>query len=106
MKNKIFGLTAGLIIAVVAAVNVSLNLHSQKNELSDVSLINLEASANLIEDISDWWNSKVYVCYTETCSKTYGFPIWQATYYGTYSNCISGSSYAHCWECDSACNAY
>jgi hypothetical protein len=26
--------------------------------------------------------------------------------YGNYSNCISGDSYTHCWDCESGCNAY
>jgi Tfp pilus assembly protein FimT len=45
MKKKIFGLIAVLAIAAVAAWNVSVNFSSQKNELSDISMANVEALA-------------------------------------------------------------
>jgi hypothetical protein len=43
MKKKIFGGIAVLAIAAVAVVNV--NLNSQNNDLSDISLANVEALA-------------------------------------------------------------
>jgi hypothetical protein len=45
--NKFFlGGIAVVVIAAVAAWNVSVNLNSQKSELSDVSLANVEALAS------------------------------------------------------------
>ena len=50
--------------------------------------------------LSDWWNSKVYACVSETCLVA----VWNGnSYWGSREKCQSGSSYAHCWECDSTC---
>jgi hypothetical protein len=47
MKKKVFcGIAAYVIIAAVAAWNVSVNFSSQKNELSDISLANVVALAD------------------------------------------------------------
>ena len=92
-----------LAVAVVATWNIGLN--SQQEDLSGVSLANIEANANIIEDIGDWWNSKVHQCVPHNCSVTIGVPgIASYTNEGTIHNCESGSSNAHCWECD-GCSA-
>jgi hypothetical protein len=96
----ILGIVAVLAITTVVMCNI--NLSSKIINLPDVSLRGTEAQAGLAE----WWNSKVYMCETRSCSYTYSLGFWSATYYGTYSNCISGSSCAHCWDCDSGCDAY
>jgi hypothetical protein len=88
----------------LAAVNVNLGLKT--DQLPDISLDNIEAHAGWIEDIGDWWDSKVYTCEVQPCSWTYTLPFYSVTYYGQYSNCLSGDAYAHCHECDSGCNAY
>jgi hypothetical protein len=43
MCKKIIGGITVIAIAAVAVWNVSVNLNSQKNELSDISLANIEA---------------------------------------------------------------
>ena len=45
MKKKLFGSIAVLAIVTVASWNVGVNLNSQKNELSDLLLENVEALA-------------------------------------------------------------
>jgi hypothetical protein len=57
MKKKIFGGIALLAIAAVAAWNVDLN--SQSNELSAVSLANVEALAG---ESADCKFSLLYIC--------------------------------------------
>jgi hypothetical protein len=48
MCKKIIGGITVIAIAAVAVWNVSVNLNSQKNELSDISLANVEALATEI----------------------------------------------------------
>jgi hypothetical protein len=64
-KKKIFGFIAVMVIAAVAVWNV--NLNSQKSDLSDVNLANIEALAG--EDLSELlgfvWN--VYYLPTPYC---------------------------------------
>jgi uncharacterized Rmd1/YagE family protein len=70
MKKKILGGIAVFVIAVVAAWNV--NLNSQKSDLSDISLANVEALASETGNNSN-------VCYnTITTSDTH-----QIRYCGT-----------------------
>jgi hypothetical protein len=97
MNKKVFSIITILTVITLAAINVTLN--SQKNELLGIHLVNTEeASAN---EFTDWWNSKVYKCELDICTKTQG----DYTYYGSYSNCKSGDSYAHCWDCETSCDA-
>ena len=104
MKKKFLYGIAVLAIAAIAAWNVSVNSQNSNN-LSNLSLTNVEALA-WPEWLDNWWNSKVYMCVNATCSRTYTLGPVAITYYGNYNNCISGDSYAHCWECESSCNAY
>jgi hypothetical protein len=102
-KKKIFGFIAVLVIAAGAVWNVS--LISKNNSLSDISLKGIDSHANIIEDIGNWWSSKVYRCELINCFNEWvvgGFIVYTS---GTGMNCISGSAYAHCWECETSCNA-
>jgi chromate transport protein ChrA len=60
-KKILYGITV-IAIAAVAAWNVSVNLNSQKNELSDISLANIEALAS--ENSSGCKLSLLYICTT------------------------------------------
>jgi hypothetical protein len=52
MKKKVFGGIAVLVIAAIAAFNV--NFNSQSNELSAISLANVEALAIEISSPGQW----------------------------------------------------
>jgi hypothetical protein len=77
MKKKILGGIALLAIAVVAAWNV--NLSSQSNDLSDISLANVEALASES-------GGNAVDCYSESKSK-------------------SGSTYYDCGNCTKQYNS-
>ena len=80
MKKKIIGGIAVLAIAAVAAWNVGVNLNSQKNELPDVMLVNVEALASgegggtgntgpgQIVDCGGWGTGSKKVC---LCTNSY-----------------------------------
>ncbi|GHV27015.1 hypothetical protein FACS1894176_08470 [Bacteroidia bacterium] len=78
MKNKIFGGIAVLAIAAVAAFNV--NVNSQKNDLSDLSLANVEALA------SEGSGGNSVTCYSSSKSS-------------------SGSTYYDCGNCSKQFNS-
>ena len=54
MKTKIIRITVLTIAVVMISLNLSLNL---KNDLSDISLVNMEALAS--EDPHEWWTHHV-----------------------------------------------
>jgi hypothetical protein len=84
MKKKIFGGIALLAIAAMAAWNV--NLNSQSNELSDISLANVEALANeggtgpcpngarQWDDPSFWYDDHTFIT-CGSCSQASGHRI-------------------------------
>jgi hypothetical protein len=64
-KNYIIGSIALLAVAAIAAINVTVN--SQKNnELSAVSLANVEALASC--EIVDWVGNGWYITFWDMCS--------------------------------------
>lgn len=77
MKKFIFGGIAVLAVTAVAAWNVSVNFGSQKSELSDISLANVEALAD--------------ECGTGFHSTD---PVWYVHHRedGTGYNCVRGAS--------------
>jgi hypothetical protein len=97
LTKLICGGIALLTIAAVTVVNVNVSLSTQSNTMLAVPLANIKASTALS---GEWWDSKVYDCKSATCSVTY--LVW--TYYGSYEQCLSGSTVAHCWNCAS-CDA-
>jgi hypothetical protein len=103
-KKLMFGFIAVVVLTAVLAIwNVSLS--SKSNSLSDVSLIGIDSHADPIEDIGNWWDSKVYDCENDPCTISIDIWIVGMSWDGSYMNCKSGDSYAHCWNCETSCNA-
>jgi hypothetical protein len=71
MKNKIIYSVVLLAVAGLAAINMSIN--TRGNDLSDVSLANVEALANEINEIIYCRPAYIWVC--EWSVPLYGEPI-------------------------------
>ena len=92
----------------------------QNVALSDLALANTEALAVGEGWLEDWWNSKVYSCqsvqvWVYKCMKYRDIPRepggWEiggnfdpdemvCGYFKEWkTDCVSGSTVAHCWEC-------
>ena len=97
-NNKVLGSIAVLAIAALTAFNV--NMNSQENGLSDVSLDNVEALANENDNHwSDWLTqglTKDERAYTVSCQWNwefdFGFFSWGESGSGTKQLCSSGGS--------------
>ena len=116
--KKIFGII--VITAIVAVTGWNYSQSQKEVELSDLALSNVEALA-FWEDATDWWESKVYTCqdvaaWEYKCMKYKDIPredgSWEVDfgqfdpeetvcgYFKAWdTDCVSGNSVAHCWEC-------
>ena len=104
--------------ALVAAYSVYFSL--QDAEMSDLALANVEALASGEGGIEDWWDSKIYSCqsvqvWTFKCMRYGDIPRedggWEiggnfapddivCGYFKDWdTDCVSGSTVAHCWDC-------
>jgi len=102
MNKKIFiiGLTAIMLVAA-AAINVNIGL--QKKYTFNVTLNEMEASANIFTTIGEkilefdgWWDSAIYDCEYDSC----WVMVVYTTIAGTKQRCeTNGNSFAHCWDC-------
>ncbi|GAB6013259.1 NVEALA domain-containing protein [Viscerimonas tarda] len=98
MKKKIFGSLAILAIAAVTVLNV--NLGSQKELLSDISLANVEA---LAQDESDTW---FYICVPGAqaifdgglCSSDKVYFTQGVFYFCDFLVSQFPSGYDYCWD--------
>ena len=94
--KKIIGILG---VAMIAAT-MFFNANALSGSTTDTSLSSLMTlnKAHADNEITDWWNSKIYKCELEECSESYGV-IWVRTYNGHYENCQEGNTNAHCYDC-------
>ena len=65
-----------------------------------------------ISNVSSWWDSKDNDCVEETCTTGWSIGVdffisvsFSSERSGKYMKCIKGSSFAHCWDCSTGCDA-
>ena len=90
MKKKIFGSVAVLAIAAVAAFNVNMGFNSQNEELSALTLSNVEELAQQAE----LPNLTGYISMVITCFDKNGYPK------GSRTVCYSGGAAKTCRSTD------
>jgi len=93
MKKKIFGVIAVLAIVAVAAFNVNMGVNSQKTNLSDWSLANVEALAQLtleLQQININKASAFYFPCLDSRGNTTGKQKRSCSYPGS-SSCVPSS---------------
>lgn len=118
MKKTIFKTLLAAAFTMVVGYNV--HMSQQNIEMSDLAMANVEALASNESWIEDWWNSKVYSCqsvqvWTYKCMRYGDIPRedggWEiggnfapddivCGYFKDWdTDCVSGSTVAHCWDC-------
>lgn len=108
----------GVVVIALAIGGIQNIRHAAlKNQLSDLSMSNIEASANIFDYLSEWWESKVHTCVPRACSAVISSEYvsrvdpmgntYMALIYnygpGHELGCVSGDKYAHCWDCETDC---
>ena len=125
MRKKFFIGIAAAAVAVVAIAVVNVNISTYTpNVQNELILRTVEAHAGLLDEMNDWWNSKIYQCSSASCSaickqtvtnklsgstglsgNTLSYTRTTSTTYcpGHKQKCEEGSSVAHCSDCNSTC---
>ena len=95
--NKKIALAAlGVVLGATALVGA--NEFYSKKSVSELTLNNIDASADFFE----WWNSPTYDCVPVKCLLLSNYLLGQSIY-GTQEGCLDGDENAHCWNCQSFC---